>query len=303
MIEKKYPAFLYYKDDIYEIVNLYLGEGNNTYDNDGEYSYISAEETINLVRIFLSIFDCDYVEKFDKADKLLLTKEEIETSLQSNDINAVMRKRLKATLESSGYICVDVRTGQDLISILKGNTIKDVFLLLHEFVHSLSQLNGNLTEVQPILSELILTYYLKSIGYSELELDKYWNERVELLAPCGYFIDLAFVLDLLDSFKRVGFVTKEMLSMNEEQFNGLVSRYKNVSNIMNFTNNLGNMDFKHTIGFYKALRIYEHIDKDSLYSVFAELNGIGQWLDDKEFNNYIDMVITEEEKSKVRVRK
>lgn len=302
ILENKYPEFLYYKDDIYEITNLYLGDSNNNYINDNKDSYMSEEESINLVRMFLSIFDCGYEDKFDEADKLLLTKEEIETLLQNNNINDITKRRLQTTLKSEGCSCVNVKTGQALISILKNNTIKDTFLLLHEFVHSLSQLNGNLTEVKPILSELMLSYYLKINGYSEIEINKYWNERIELLAPCGYFIDLCFTLKIIDIFRENGFITKEILNMDDEQFNSLVKRYEDNASMYSFVKNLDSIDFKHLIGFYKALKIYAAVDEDKLYSVFAELNGVGLWLDEIEFNNYIDMVIKDEAKSRTRIK-
>lgn len=305
VLKKNYSNFLYYKDDIYKIYDLYLEEIDNpcNSDNNYNYSYVSEEETINLVRMFLSSFNCDYVEKFDKADKLMLKREKIISLLESGNIDNFTKRRFQVALTNDGIAHLDDMTGLCYISILKRNTIKDAFLLLHEFVHSISQYWGNLVEVEPILSELLFSYYLKSIGYNEFELDNYWNERIELLKPDGYFIDLVFTLYLLDIFKENGFITKEMLNMDEEQFNNFVKRYEDNANMYNFVKNLGSVDFKHIMGFYKALKVYEAVSKDRLYSVFAELNGVGLWLDESEFNNYINMVIKDETKNKIRVKK
>lgn len=90
--------------------------------------------------------------------------------------------------------------------------------------------------------------------------------------------------------------------MDDEQFNSLVKRYEDNASMYSFVKNLDSIDFKHLIGFYKALKIYAAVDEDKLYSVFAELNGVGLWLDEIEFNNYIDMVIKDEAKSRTRIK-
>ena len=129
-----------------------------------EYDYMDINDTINLVRIFLSSIDKSYKDKFDKS----LIDGTFDIFYKDN----IEEDRLDYP------VCQE--SGRPVINMPLKYTVDDGAAIVHEFMHYMNSDTKNIG-TRDIFSELISIYwelryyqFLKDIGYS----DKYFNQGI-----------------------------------------------------------------------------------------------------------------------------
>lgn len=152
-------------------------------DIDSDNVYVSREETLNLVKEFLGTLSKDYLEFFGTVDLFLKDSYEIYEAVIMRDKPGKREFDLFFNGSRADYY---KDTKQPLVNLEITNTIRDGFLLTHEFMHLVSGFNREfrvLDEVQSILSEFAFGEFLIEKGFSRARINEYWKRRVDDFIP------------------------------------------------------------------------------------------------------------------------
>lgn len=175
-IWEEVPSVMLYKEEINSILGM---KEEIASDN----VYVSREETLNLVKEFLGELSTDYLEFFRTIDLFLKDDDELCSLIMMNE---EFSKRGFGLFFFGSNTNFDKDSKKPLIDLHVTNTIRDGFLLTHEFIHLVSGFNREdrvLDEVQSILGEFAFGEFLIRKGYPREKINEHWRRRVDDFIP------------------------------------------------------------------------------------------------------------------------